>query len=195
MVSVDNRLAPEHRLEDAIDDCVAAATWLAEHAPVQFGTDALLVGGPSAGAHLAVATLLRLRDRGLGRWLGANLEFGCYDLSEASGLEAGEAIERHVLRGRSAPEARAPDVSPLYADLAGLPPALFTVGTLDPLLDDSVRMAARWREAGIPAELALDPGSEHGFSRLPTDAGRAARARRHRWLRDRLPGPPAQSWS
>ena len=56
-----------------------------------------------------------------------------------------------------------PDVSPLYADLRGVPPALFTVGTRDALLDDSLFMAPRWLAAGNVAELALYPGACHGF--------------------------------
>ena len=56
-----------------------------------------------------------------------------------------------------------PDVSPLYADLRGMPPALFTVGTRDALLDDSLFMAPRWLAAGNVAELALYPGACHGF--------------------------------
>ena len=62
VVSVDYRLAPEHRFPAAIDDCEAAALWLLEHAAAEFGTETLLIGGESAGAHLSVLTLLRLRD-------------------------------------------------------------------------------------------------------------------------------------
>jgi acetyl esterase/lipase len=65
-------------------------------------------------------------------------------------------------------ERRSPEVSPLYADLRDMPPALFTVGTLDPLLDDSLFMAARWRAAGNDAELRVFPEAPHGFIRFPT---------------------------
>ncbi|HZW48488.1 MAG TPA: alpha/beta hydrolase fold domain-containing protein, partial [Microvirga sp.] len=58
------------------------------------------------------------------------------------------------------------DISPLYADLKGMPPALFSVGTLDPLLDDSLFMAPRWAAAGNRAELALWPGGAHVFHRF-----------------------------
>ena len=60
-----------------------------------------------------------------------------------------------------------PDISPLYADLRGMPPAIFSVGTLDPLLDDSLFMAARWRAAGNHAELRVWPEAIHGFIAFP----------------------------
>ena len=60
-----------------------------------------------------------------------------------------------------------PDVSPLYANLSGLPPALFSVGTRDALLDDSLFMAPRWLAAGSVADLAVYPGACHGFVSVP----------------------------
>jgi acetyl esterase len=199
-VSIDYRLAPEHTLEDAMDDCEAAALWLVEHAPAELGTDRLLIGGGSAGAHLAVMTLLRLRDRhrAAGRFLAANLVFGCYDLSgtpsarlrrEGSstlGREVAESVHQHVLQSRATEEVRAPSISPLFAELSGLAPALFSVGLLDPLLDDSLFMAARWEAAGNGSELAVYPESDHGFTGFPTGMARAARARQHDFVRARL---------
>ena len=72
------------------------------------------------------------------------------------------------LPGTTDEERRAPEISPLYADLSGLPPALFTVGALDPLIDDSLFMAARWEAAGNEATLRVYPESVHGFIRFPT---------------------------
>ncbi|CAM5718446.1 Carboxylesterase NlhH [Streptomyces alboniger] len=63
MVSVEYRLAPENPFPAGPDHCEAAARWLVKHAVDEFGTDRLLIGGESAGAHLSVVTLLRLRDR------------------------------------------------------------------------------------------------------------------------------------
>lgn len=72
---------------------------------------------------------------------------------------------------------RDPAVSPLYADLRGLPPALFTVGTLDPLLDDTLFVYGRWVAAGNEAELTVYPGGVHGFNLFPTALARSANAR------------------
>jgi acetyl esterase/lipase len=83
----------------------------------------------------------------------------------------------NFLPGVDAEARRDPEYSPLYADLGGLPPALFTVGTLDPLLDDSLFMAARWKAAGNRAELAVYPESIHGFVGFPTELGKRAKTR------------------
>lgn len=73
-------------------------------------------------------------------------------------------------------ERRDPAISPLYADLSGLPPALFVVGTKDMLLEDNERMAARWREASGDSELLIAPESPHAFNRMGTAvAGKVAR--------------------
>jgi acetyl esterase/lipase len=187
-VSVEYRLAPEHPYPAAPDDCEAAALWLARQAEARFGTSRLAIGGESAGAHLAVVTLLRLRDRhALMPFSGANLFAGCYDLGlTPSAANWGE--EKLVLNTRDirifaenfcGPHAdrRSPDVSPLHADLGGLPPALFSVGTRDLLLDDTLFMAARWAAAGNAAELALWPGGCHVFHRFESRLTEQALAR------------------
>ena len=191
VVSVDYRLGPEYPFPAAADDCETAACWLVEHAVEQFGTDRLLIGGESAGAHLSALTLVRLRDRhgaaAAEAFCGANLVFGAFDLSltpsarswgERNLILSTPIIEwftEQFLPGRTPEQRRDPSVSPLYADLRGLPPALFSVGALDPLLDDSLFMAARWEAAGNAAELLVYPESPHGFSAFPTAiAGLAA---------------------
>lgn len=168
VVSVRYRLAPEHPWPACADDCEAAALWALE----TFGGP-LLIGGESAGGHLSAVTLIRLRRRGLaGRVAGVVLNYGCFDLRMTPSMANwGERylilstpvtdwFVRNLLSERSAAD---PEVSPLLADLAGLPPALLQVGTCDPLLDDSLFMAARWRAAGNPAELAVYPGGVHAF--------------------------------
>jgi acetyl esterase/lipase len=184
IVSVDYRLAPEHPYPAGPDDCEAAALWLAEHALDEYGCDRLLIGGESAGAHLSAVTLLRLRDRhGLaGRFVGANLVFGAFDLSgtpsvtgtgrhDAPDLIAPDRIAfmlDQFLPAMEVAQRRHPDISPLFADLRGLPPALFTVGSADHLVDDTLFMAGRWQLAGNDAELLVYPEAPHGCIGLPT---------------------------
>lgn len=177
-VSVDYRLAPEHPFPAPVDDCVAAAHWLSANAGATFGTEQLAIGGESAGAHLAVLTLLRLRDEvGVQPFVGANLVSGFFDLTlTPSARLFGE--DGPVLRtsdcsdfaaaflGTADPANAA--LSPLQARLEGLPAALFTIGDTDPLLDDSLFLHARWRAAGNPAELAVYPGGVHGFMLFPS---------------------------
>ena len=76
-----------------------------------------------------------------------------------------------------------PDVSPLYADLKGLCAALFSVGTKDALLDDTLFMHARWVAAGNEAELAVYPGGAHGFTLFPNGLADKASERMDGFLR------------
>ena len=178
-LSVEYRLAPEHPYPAALEDCEAAALWLAGRGRAEFGVQSLTIGGESVGAHLAVMTMLRLRDgHGMARvFRGANLNAGFFDLGLTPSVRNwGE--ERLVINTRDLKtfaddfcaggvDRRRPDVSPLYADLKGLPPALFTVGTCDPLLDDTLYMSARWAAAGNGGHTAVYPGGCHVFVRYP----------------------------
>ncbi|HRO02786.1 MAG TPA: alpha/beta hydrolase fold domain-containing protein, partial [Terricaulis sp.] len=137
--------------------------------------------GESAGAHLSALTLLRVRDKtGATPFHAANLVFGVFDAGMTPSARAFGNKERLVLRtidiekfseaflpGLSWDEKRAPHISPLYADLRGLCPALFTIGTRDALLDDSLFMSTRWAAAGNEAELDIFPGACHGFIAFP----------------------------
>jgi acetyl esterase len=197
-VSVEYRLAPENPYPAAPDDCESAALWLVKHAKAEFGSDALAIGGESAGATLAAVTLLRMRDRhGFTGFRAANLVYGWYDFSMTpSQKQFGN--ERLVLRTvdlenfadaylPSAPDRRDPDISPLYANLERLPPALFTVGTRDALLDDSLFMFARYIAAGNQAELAVTPGGAHGFTSFPIAIAEQANARTDTFLSRETP--------
>lgn len=176
-VSPEYRLAPENPYPAGPDDCEAAALWIAREAKSRFGCERLLIGGESAGAHLAAVTLMRLRDRhSMAPFERANLVAGSYDLGlTPSARRFGNpklVIGTRDLRLFAAMYLQAgedlddPDVSPLYGDLAGLPPAIFTVGTRDPLVDDTLFMASRWVAAGGAAELSVWPGSAHVFTSL-----------------------------
>ena len=177
VASVEYRLAPEHPYPAGPDDCESAALWLLDNARKELGSDRLLIGGESAGAHLSAVTLLRLRDRnGTTGFAGANLVYGCYDLgltpSVARWGERNLILSTPIVEwfaDHFVPRARRaePDVSPIHADLRNLPPALFSVGTTDHLLDDTLMLASRWAAAGNDTELFVAPDMPHGFLFFP----------------------------
>jgi acetyl esterase len=194
VVAVDYRLTPEHPHPAGLADCVAALRWLVANGEREIGARRLIVGGESAGAHLAALALLVLRDEGeIEAVAGANLAYGVYDVSMTP--SARRWGDRRIVISTPdlaffaacyAPQERHrdPDVSPLYADLTGMPAALFSCGTRDPLLDDTLFMAARWQAAGSPAELALYAGAPHEFLNLrePIPPASTARERMVRFV-------------
>jgi len=195
--SVDYRLAPEDPYPAGPDDCENAALWLVENAKKEFGTDVVIIGGESAGANLSVVTMLRMRDRhGYTGFAAANLVYGVYDLSMTPSTRNWGETPNYVLTTRLmewfndnylfAEKQTDPDVSPLYADLANLPPALFTIGTQDPLLDDSLFMHARWLAAGNASEIAIYPGGIHAFNAFPTKIAHEANSRMEVFIRNSL---------
>lgn len=196
VISVDYRLAPEHPYPAPLDDCEAAAAWVVENAKSEYGVDSIVVGGESAGGHLSATTVLRMRDRhGYTGFSGANLVYGVYDLamtpSQRSWGETPLVLSTPIMAWFydhfvPAEKRRDPDVSPLYAELHDLPPALFTVGTLDPLLDDTLFMHQRWMAAGNESELRVYPGGPHGFDAHPTKLGESARLRMNEFISSHL---------
>jgi acetyl esterase len=201
VVSVDYRLAPEHRFPAAPDDCLAAARWAAEHA-AELGADParIAVAGDSAGGALAAVTALRVRDEGGPRLAGQLLIYPVTDLempARPSFVENGEGygltgedmawFRGHYLNDPS--EARHPHASPMHApDLRGLPPALVVTAEYDPLRDEAEDYAARLRDAGVTTAACRYDGVIHGFFSLAglVDKGGAALEETCAWLRSVL---------
>ncbi len=202
VVSVNYRLAPENPYPAGPDDCEAAALWLIgeEGDAALAAPGPRAIGGDSAGAQLAAATLLRLRDRhGItGVFSAAVLQYGCFDLSmtpsqrlwgERNLVLSGPIIAwfaDQFLPAHDHERRRDPDISPLFAELSGMPPAIFTIGTLDPLLDDTLFMESRWRNAGHATELRIWPEAPHGFVSLPMSVADVALGAEHDFLRRTL---------
>lgn len=196
VVSVDYRLAPEHPWPSAPDDCETAAVWLAEHAESRFGTTKLAIGGFSAGATLAVSALVRLRDRGITAFSGGVLQFGTYDL--AAQTPAGRHISSEYFLDAysgTATDRTNPDISPLFAQLAGLPPILIVIGSDDILLEDNLAMATRLSAAGVNVELRIYPAAPHGFTGHPTSMADAALGHIDSWLLDLMKPTNRSGWN
>lgn len=192
VVSVDYRLAPEHPYPAGPDDCEHATVALLTSAPDRFGAPVASLGGESAGAHLALVTALRLRDRHDFTALRAlNLLYGVFDLRLSPSARSygpgpqvltTESMRWFVDQFAAGRDVDSPDLSPLLAHLAGMPSTMITVGTNDPLLDDSLFLAARLGAAGVNVELLVEDGAPHAFDAFDVAAGRAALDRINRFL-------------
>ena len=179
VLSLDYALAPEHPYPAGLDDCVDAARWLGEHGR-ELGIDParLVIAGDSAGANLAAATVLRLRDEGRGpAFRAALLIYGRFAEGDTPSITAWG--DRDIVLSRKAMDwfqahytaggvrSGDPYFAPLNADLTGFPPAYLVVGTLDPLLSDSELFAAKLEQAGVPVELHVVEDGIHAFVQMP----------------------------
>jgi acetyl esterase len=186
-LSVDYKLSPEHRFPVAFDEMVAIIRLAArEGAGLGIDPARLAVGGDSAGANLALAAAAALRDAGERALSFMLLIYGCYSTDTESdswqrfGRGAGLSQtqmrwiwETYLERPEQQRDWRA---APILADPTGLPPAHLIVGDLDPLLDDSRRLAVRLKEAQVPHELTVYDGINHGFIRYGRLIATARRA-------------------
>jgi acetyl esterase/lipase len=175
VVSVDYRMAPEHKFPAAAEDCYAATCWVASNAAA-LGADPkrLAVGGDSAGGTLAAVVSLMARDRGAPRIAFQLLVYPVTDHSydtpsyreNADGYlltkDAMVWFWNHYLREPG--DGANPYASPLRAaSLAGLPPAMVITAEYDPLRDEGEAYARRLREAAVPVTLKRYDGMIHGF--------------------------------
>jgi acetyl esterase len=162
VVSVDYRLAPEHKFPTAVEDSYAALLWVVEHAD-ELGIDAsrIAIGGGSAGGNLAAVVSLLARDRGGPKLVLQVLEVAALDFSRP-GKE-----QYYDLYLGSDEHATNPHASPLLApDLSGLPPAVVMSAQYDPLSKEDAEYAERLRHAGVPVEERCWPGQFHGSMQL-----------------------------
>jgi acetyl esterase/lipase len=207
VVVPDYRKAPENPYPAPLDDCEAAASWCEKHARNYFRLPEetpLVLGGESAGGNLCAATLLRRRDAALRgpsesktRWAFVNFVYGIYDLRGTPSVHRfgdRRLVEttRDVLYFGDCycPDVSirdSPDVSPLRGDVSRCPPAAFTVGTEDALVDDSVLMYEKWIAAGNRATLDVWPEGPHGIGHFGihanTKLGKACRSKIHSRMR------------
>jgi acetyl esterase/lipase len=170
VISVDYRLAPEHSYPAAVDDAHAAYRALLEDG---FDPSEILFAGESAGGGLAVATLVNARDHGLPLPAAAYLMSPYADLTLA-GTTMDAKRELDPLLSREALQARVPDytsgqdatlglISPIFADLSGLPPLIIQAGSHEVLLDDAVRLAREAADEDVEVTLEITPRVPHVF--------------------------------
>jgi acetyl esterase/lipase len=170
VISVDYRLGPEHPYPAAVDDALAAYEALLRN-----GTDPsdIAFAGESAGGGLAVATLVNARDHGLPRPAAAFVMSPYADLTLA-GTTMETKHEVDPLLSRENLQLRVPDytsgqdaafglISPIFADLSGLPPLIIQAGTHEVLLDDAVRLTRQAAIADVEVTLDITPGVPHVF--------------------------------
>ena len=189
LVSVDYGLAPERHYPDTVSECLGVVRWLEKNsASWGLDPDRIAVGGDSAGANLALAVALSLRDD-RESWLKfcllfyASLNPECRSESHRlfGKIDYGFSIERYNWFWKS----YVPDLSmrkdplavPLHADLSGLPPMFLAAAGLDPLRDDTLGLSRKLEAAGVSHECRVYPGVIHGFLqflRTVEIAGKAA---------------------
>lgn len=198
VLAVDFRRAPEHRWPAAVEDALAAVAWASE----ELGAPAPVLAGDSSGGHLALLVALRLRehDRRCGglllacpntdlRLTSASVE----QLGHGWGLDADSlrwAVSQWLPAGVAPGD---PSVSPLLADLSGLPPTVVVTADHDPLRDEGDALARTLRAAGVPVVHRCERGMVHGFVQnldLISPAAARATARWHRDARNLVAGAP-----
>ena len=170
VISVDYRLAPEHPYPAAVDDALTAYQAL-----LQDGTapSDIIFAGESAGGGLAIATLVNARDHGLPLPAAAFVMSPYADLTLA-GTTMDTKADADPLLSRENLQARVPDytsghdaalalISPIFADLSGLPPLIIQAGTHEVLLDDAIRLARQAATADVAVTLDITPGVPHVF--------------------------------
>jgi acetyl esterase len=175
LISVDYRLAPEHKFPGAVEDAYAATCWVAENAlALKIDPNRIAVAGDSAGGNLAAVVALLARDRGGPALCHQLLVYPVTDMAftSESYVTNGEGyfLTRDMMAWFGAqylPEGQAtndPMLSPLYApDLSGLPPATVITAEYDPLRDEGEAYARKLVEAGVPTDLVRYDGVIHGF--------------------------------
>jgi len=201
VLAADYRLAPEHPFPAQLEDAHRVYLWLIEAQGIH--PERIVLGGESAGAGLTLSTLVSLRESGLPLPAGGVLISGWFDLdSRSTSMQFNShydfvtrvAIRTMAKRFAPVSEHSNPLVSPVHAEMAGLPPLLIQVGAAETLLDDNLRVAEAARAAGVQVTLEVWPDMIHAWHVFAPmlEEGRRAICRIGDFVRDRSAqqGPP-----
>lgn len=184
ILAINYRLAPEHRFPAPVEDAVAAYGWMLDQGLTPGN---IAFAGDSAGGNLVLAAMLSLRERGLPLPVAGVLMSPWTDLA-ATGASYVSRADTDPIHARPmilalaknylGPDGdpRHPLASPLYADLAGLPPLLIQVGDRETVLDDSTLFADKARAAGVGVELQVWEGMIHVFQMFGAELAEARQA-------------------
>lgn len=177
VISVDYRLAPEHKFPQPLHDCYAATKWAYENAKFLEGDqDTIVVAGESAGGNLAAAVALMAKEKKGPQIAAQLLIYPITDLSSdlskyskdqfGPSKEAMDWFGRHYLKNDS--EVRKPLVSPIYGELSGLPPAILVTAECDPLRNQDLEYGKKLEQSGVKTVVLDYPETIHGFMQLPS---------------------------
>jgi len=195
-LSVEYRLAPEHRFPAQIEDGVAAYQWLLEQG---YKPSSIATSGDSAGGNLATSVVLKLRELheplpaaivGLSPWYDMEIDSGTMN----SNHDTDAFVHKDTLglmRALFLPEnhdTRDPLANPLYADLKGLPPMYLAAGGYETLLGDSTRFAEKARKAGVSVELEVQERMQHVYPFMAGNHEQADQTIRNmgEWLKGKM---------
>jgi acetyl esterase len=201
VVSVDYRLAPEHKFPAGPEDCCAATKWAAEHTrELNADPGRIVIAGDSAGGNMVAVTALMVRDKGVPALRGQLMIYPVTDYFSSGHPSYRENAEGYGLTAagmrwfwnhylNSASEADNSYASPLRAkDLSGLPPALIITAEYDVLRDEGERYGKRLAEAGVHTKIVRYDGMNHGFFNMygVVDKARSALEESATWLKGRF---------
>ncbi|MHA1375508.1 MAG: alpha/beta hydrolase [Promethearchaeota archaeon] len=181
-LNIEYRLAPEHPFPAALEDAVKSYKWLLSK---NYDPSNIIIGGQSAGGGLTIATLLKLRELRLPYPKGAIVMSPWADLTgEAKSPEINKKYDPEMAEGTANmaklyalnESYRNPLVSPVFADLKGLPPILIQVGSIEGLLDDSLKLAENAKSAGVEATLEVYDNMTHVFQSFGDDLPESKKA-------------------
>jgi len=167
VLGIEYRLAPEHPFPAQLEDSTSAYRWLLDQG---IEPKRIIIAGDSAGGGLTMSTLLQLRDDGdplpaagvlLSPWVDLEASSGSYIANEPYDYLSRRAIRRYAKRFVGTADLRNPLAAPIHADLSGLPPLLIHAGGAEALLNDSLQLARKARDAGVEVQLDVWPDMTH----------------------------------